>query len=364
VLLSEPINGMTVEGLLRHGFVHLQRVVPSDDAEADDSQGSDPSEPPGESDIAYIRFSKPLLRLLVSGLHKNMIPFCNAQSTIGQSLRKLLKTCRDYHGDTEEAAQLLSFVSACAAYVLLTPASRPRLESLADLRPGAKVFGDPAKLMEMARGIKTWAANVDNVTTAARETYKKALADFEKAANRAVAVGDVQSRRKLADCRYELVRCSAAYVEARHNAVKQQTQLKLCKRSSRIEDMVASGGATLTEAKTKGVDAWVLVGLLLYAMQCKGQETGTGAGRAGGDKTFQPKHTAKALTVFASWLDEAGTDDASVAALELLTTKRMTKDSKCRASQCAKPVVVVARDVLLQSLGMVFGGIAARCQKR
>jgi hypothetical protein len=67
--------------------------------------------------------------------------------------------------------------------------------------------------------------------------------------------------------------------------------------------------------------------------------------------------------MFVLWLDKAGVDASSIAALELLITKRMTKDSKRRAHQCVKPVVVVARGALLQSLGMVFGGIAARCQE-
>jgi hypothetical protein len=326
VPLSEPINGMTVEGLLRHGFVHLQRVVPSGDANVGDLQGLDPSQPPAESDTAFIRFSKPLLRLLVAGRQGANTPFICAPSYLGLSLQSLLRTCRDYHGDTQEAVQLLSFVSACTAYVLLTPTSRPKLKSLADLRPGAMVFGDPAKLVEMAEVIRAWAEAVDQATAAQSEAYINALREADRMKVHLAKFCTEAQEKAWLDAKGVVATTSSAYINARHDALEQQARLALCMRCNPEAGVL--GGATLTVKGTDGVDAWAFVGLLLYVMQCKGQETGAGAGRAEGDETFQPNHTTEALKMFGLWLDKTGVDADGVGALELLTTKRMTELSK------------------------------------
>ena len=120
--------------------------------------------------------------------------------------------------------------------------------------------------------------------------------------------------------------------------------------------------AALTVRGTKGVDAWVHFGPMLYAMQCKGQETGTGCGRAGGDKTLQPEDAKDITVLFRAWkqqLCDASCDVAPDVALELMTTKSMTSESKRKAR--SNDNVVLARDGLLTTLGPVFGGIAARC---
>ena len=118
--------------------------------------------------------------------------------------------------------------------------------------------------------------------------------------------------------------------------------------------------AALTVRGTKGVDAWVHFGPMLYAMQCKGQETGTGCGRAGGESTRQPDQDAKDINMlFRAWKQQQ-CDASCDVALELMATKSMTSESKRKAR--SNDNVVLARDGrAADDTGPVFGGIAARC---
>ena len=153
---------MTVEEAGRLGFLHLQKMRK-------------------DKHRVLVRFSKPLLRLLLQNWEK-AVPFSDAQNHLGQSLPSLLKTCRDYHGDVEEAVQLLSLATARAAYVLLTPASRPELASLEGLRPGARAYVSKAKreaLKRMAEALKMEAAAMDEATEAQREQWERAWRQFQ-----------------------------------------------------------------------------------------------------------------------------------------------------------------------------------------
>ena len=184
----------------------------------------------------------------------------------------------------------------------------------------------------------------------------------------------VENKNALSDALVNHKAASGAYIKARLDAYKKTTAYALHRRGQPLsymdfEDVTkvkvvrreTSGGASLTQAKAPGVDAWMYFGNQVYAMQCKGQETGAGAGQAGGDATFASEHVKEVLGQFAAWLKTDGADPVNVAALELLTTKRMTEVSKVTADRGKRAVVVVARDMLQSALGLVWGGIAARC---
>lgn len=349
---DEPVNGMSIQELFRFGYVHLETV----------------------GDMVHPRFSKPMLRILATQrplnhaayghrpfLQQLTAPTGKAQggATEKVNLSDLFSTCRDYHGETEEMVQLLSFLNACAAYVLLTPASRPKLESLADLRPGAQVVGDDAALRAAVEVLKAEVEAMDAATEKERVLYesirdelRRTRAVAESGTNRAAALDDVS--RLSSDLK----------VAARHDAFLRLSARHLCARGGFIRR--AERSAALTAAGTTGVDAWVRFGGKVYAMQCKGQDSGAGAGRAGSDATLQPKQYQEAVRVFHEWLSKLGDDTGNsenVAGLELLTTKHMTDASKASATSGMRPVVVVARDSLRASLGLFFGGIAARCAK-
>lgn len=347
---------MSIQELFQCGYVHLME----------------------ETDfMVRLRFSKPMLRILAADLPLDLAPenrpflhMLTAPSvksllrgaTGKVILKDLFKTCRNYHGDTEEVVQLLSFLNACAAYVLLTPASRPELKSLADLRPAAQVIGDVAALVEAAEVLKMEAKMVDEASVEQRKAYEAAAKLVETLRARLDMGRTKERENELSDARLRLKDASSAYVARRHEAFLRLSARELCVRGEPTGHLHRH--AALTEARTTGVDAWVCFGVKVYTMQCKGQETGAGAGQPGGDGSFEPKDVVVAMKMFVRWLQAQGDgEDRHVAALELLTTKRMTDASKASAVAGARPVVVVARDALLTSLGLVFGGIAARCHE-
>ena len=345
---------MTVEETKRFGFVHLQMT---------------------KSGLAFIRFSKPLLRLLLAA-RKNAMPFGDAQDHLAMSLPLLLKTCRDYHGDVEEAVHLLSLATARAAYVLLTPGSRPGLASLEGLRPGAQAFGTKDQLKEletMAETLKKEADAVDKATVGRRARWERTKNDVVVSRNVVEKTRSESTVRALEQALVDHTKASSAYVKARLDVYKMTDAYALRCRGQPLSYTVDSkgrkkivrrktdGGASLTQAKCPGVDAWMYFGDKVYAMQCKGQETGAGAGQAGGDSTFAASDMSQVLKQFTVWLTTKGADDENVAALELFTTKRMTPVTKATKDGRTRAVVVVARDVLLSSLGLIWGGIAARC---
>ena len=348
---------MTVEEAGRLGFLHLQKMRK-------------------DKHRVLVRFSKPLLRLLLQNWEK-AVPFSDAKKNLGQNLPSLLKTCRDYHGDVEEAVQLLSLATARAAYVLLTPASRPELASLEGLRPGARAYVSKAKreaLKRMAEALKMEAAAVDEQTAGELDEYNKTKCHVTQLRTRDLSL--VENKNALSDALVNHKAASGAYIKARLDAYKKTTAYALHRRGQplsykdfegvtkvKVVHRETSGGASLTQAKATGVDAWMYFGKKVYAMQCKGQETGAGAGQAGGDATFASEHVKEVLGQFAAWLKTDGADFENVAALELLTTKRMTEVSKDSANDSEHAVVVVARDVLPSALGLVWGDIAARCME-
>lgn len=320
---------MSVSELRLHGFVHLH---------------------PGRSDGKFfLRLSKPLLRLLkVPGRLKDLFDPYTFDSWFLPILERIFKTCRDYHGDTQEAVQLVSHMVACAAYVLLTPSSRPHVKSLADLRPGATVVGDHKALETAFQVLAQEAAAVDEATAERRKAYEDAV-EAEASANGAAEAEKLKKARTAA---------SSAYVDARHEAFRKFSGRILRERGDCNEGKPRD--AALTAAGTIGVDAWVFFGKHVYTMQCKGQETGEGAGMPGSDvDTFQPSQTRTAVAQFKGWAFAK-----RALALELLTTKRMTDASKLEAAAAVDggppAVVVVARDALLNALGLIFGVIAGR----
>ena len=217
---------------------------------------------------------------------------------------------------------------------------------------------------------------MDEATEAQREQWEraKALLDTERSVHEKEKSESTLRALELAFWGHKSA--SSAYIKARLDAYKKTTAYALHRRGQPLsykdfEDVMkvkvvhreTSGGASLTQAKAPGVDAWMYFGNQVYAMQCKGQETGAGAGQAGGDDTFASEHVKEVLGQFAAWLKTDGADFENVAALELFTTKRMTEVSKDSANDSEHAVVVVARDVLPSALGLVWGDIAARCME-
>ena len=347
---------MTVEEAGRLGFLHLQKMRK-------------------DKHRVLVRFSKPLLRLLLQNRQK-AVPFSDAKNNLGQSLPSLLKTCRDYHGDVEEAVQLLSLATARAAYVLLTPASRPVLASLEDLRPGARALGTGVQreaLKSLAKTLREEALAVDEATAEELAEYTKTEESLAKCRTpRDMSLPE--NKNLLSDAFQDRKFASSAYIQARFDAYMktiayalnsqghQPLSLKLGSRDV-MKVVRRESAGRLTRAKATGVNAWMCFGRKLYAMQCKGQETGAGAGQAGGAATSASEHVKEVLGQFAAWLKTDGADFENVAALELFTTKRMTEVSKDSANDSEHAVVVVARDVLPSALGLVWGDIAARCME-
>ena len=190
----EPVNSMTIERLaFRRGFVHLENV-------------------PGKTDMVYVRLAKPLLRILATTTKESQgltafLKVLPGSARIGifkeVELQKIFTTCRKYHGDIAETVQLLSLLTACAVYVLLTPKSRPELRSLADLRPKqaaeeeaeeqaeeqakqqagqqAKEQAEPEATMleEGANVLRAEAEEVDKATAELCTAYEKAMAALQ-----------------------------------------------------------------------------------------------------------------------------------------------------------------------------------------
>ena len=357
VRLDEPLHGMTVEETKRLGLLHLQKT---------------------KRRLAFIRFSKPLLRLLLQPGPWAATPASNAQDRLAQSLFSLLKTCCDYHGDVEEAVQLLSLATARAAYVLLTPASRPVLASLEDLRPGARALGTGVQreaLKSLAKTLREEALAVDEATAEELAEYTKTEESLAKCRTpRDMSLPE--NKNLLSDAFQDRKFASSAYIQARLDAYMktiayalnsqghQPLSLKLGSRDV-MKVVRRESAGRLTRAKATGVNAWMCFGRKLYAMQCKGQETGADAGQAGGqaggDDCFSPKDAGEVLDQFAACLKMHGADFKNVAALELFSTQRMTQVSKNKVKGSKRAVVVVARDVLPSALGLVWGNIAARC---
>lgn len=217
-------------------------------------------------------------------------------------LKNLFKTCRDYHGDMEEGVQLLSFLNACAAYMLLTPLSRPVLNSLAGLRPGAQIVGDGAALVNAMAVLKAEAKEVDMATEKQCQAYEEAVAKVEKLRARLDMGHTTQREDERSDARVVMKIASSDYVKARHNAFLNYSARKLCVRGEPEGHLTRN--AALTVKSSTGVDAWVSFSLQVYAMQCKGEENGKGAAARARTRPFNPSTPGRRSASFMSgWAD-------------------------------------------------------------
>lgn len=104
VSLAEPINGTDLKGMRKYGMVDLS---------------------PGPDGRSLVRISKPLLAIINDTC--NLVP------------PKLLVTCREYHGETQELVQLYSLAVSFDACMMLRD-NAPAV-TLQNLRPGARIYG-------------------------------------------------------------------------------------------------------------------------------------------------------------------------------------------------------------------------------
>jgi hypothetical protein len=217
-------------------------------------------------------------------------------------------------------------------------------------------------LVEAAKVLMQEAEAVDAEVAEEWAAYETALRDFTSVtAGASGRDSQTQAALSVDSAHSTLQTASSKYVAARHAAFLKLSAHELCARAN--FQGREGRDATLTAKRSTGVDAWVRFLRYVYAMQCKGQESGIGAGRPGNDVTFEPAEVDKVIRVFGKWLQKPEIDAERVIALELLTTKRMTTASRRRAAKEIRPVVLIARDTMLPALGLVFGGIAARCKE-
>jgi hypothetical protein len=291
----------------------------------------------------HVRLSKPLLRLLVAETHLlEDLLFGRAQGTqppVGFipgeiNLQDLLRTCRQYHADTQEVVQLVSLHISYLAWLLLRDRPMPFL------RPGAMTFGSI-----------------------------KAFQDRMIAAAVEVDAAPARSAEALNHIPHLTMRSQPPAVSSQQPAASSQQPVA----------SASSQAAFMPEGAT-GTDAWSFNGK--YHFQGKGQEAGGAAGRSGGDSELQP---AAVLKIFEK-MSKVKTGDSAIC--ELLSTKspspsllgvtakrgtRTEKEEKSKPVQKAlirlealpinTAVVLLTRQCLKQAMGPIFGGIAARCSR-
>lgn len=345
VSAKEPVNGGVVGNIRKYGLIDPQ---------------------PAPNDRVKLVMSKPLLRLVLdeskalekvltlgsTTLPPNALPKSALEAeadTEETSLSNLLATCRGYDFNTGESVQLVSWLVAMYAWLLLE--HRPsRTMSLAALRPGAGVVGNKA-VAETEPTVFTAALRaVDDAGVAA---FKKAVADG--LGDEAAAIAKTKARAETA-----LSHCP--------RLVSRTTQLRV-------------GEAVITGTHETADDAAVALDGLALIMQFKGKMTGVAAAQPGGDESMGPGLVERYLKAMA---EKPRDEMKGELAMELLTFSRapsvatvLTASSTAgldqRATKAAatfaelevklgrKCGVVVTREVLSSALGDIFGGIAARC---
>lgn len=249
VKASEPINGTTLQGLLREGMI--------DATGHRDEYGNIRGDA-----VVRLRMSRPLLRILINfnqnrcdaGLVNELIGYRGQLGIDGSalpvSIDNLLSTCRDYHGDTQEEVQLVSLLVTRAAYLLITPENRPLLNSLADMRPGAVVVGDPGPLEEMVKAVTDDATALDKATETEGKKWREAVMEAKEA-----EWAEPRSQA-LTRARGQVSGASAAYVEARFKALA-LVNLMLVKRGQPSFGLEVPRQGALIKAGSTGLDAWL-----------------------------------------------------------------------------------------------------------
>ena len=284
-----------------------------------------------------LRISKPLLRIIVEHEHLVEVILTGGNDTLSEGvlpegivLSDLLRTCRRYDADTQEAVQLVSLLVSLHAWLVME--SRPDADAptLLTLRPGAAVLGSGGRASRMLTSLAAAAAAVD-----------------------AAGTGKEGSSRTEA-------RQKAALKEGFRLVARTQTPLP--------------GTAALSPNNTQGSDAVICFAEGVYHGQCKGRATGPAAGTGGGDAKVSPSH----LLAYLGGLNKSAGDEHP-ACLELLLAGRasagvqsilagsMEPDFAAKLSEtlgaddCA---IVMTREHLADALGVSFGGIAARCMEQ
>jgi hypothetical protein len=345
VSAKEPVNEGVVEDIRKYGLIDPQ---------------------PAPYGRVKLVMSKPLLRLVLDEskalervltlgrftLPPNALPPSALEAEAGKaetSLSNLLATCRGYDSNTGESVQLVSWLVAMYAWLLLE--YRPSATmSLAALRPGAGVVGNKA-VAETEPPVFTAALRaVDDAGVAA---FKKAVA--EGLGDEAAAIAKTGARAETA-----LSHCP--------RLVSRTTQLR-------------AGEAVITGTHEKADEAAVALTDLALIMQFKGKMTGVAAAQPGGDESMGPKLIETYLKAMA---EKSRGEIKGELAVELLTSSRapsvatvLTTSSTAgldhRATEVAakfaelevklgdKCALVVTREVVSSALGDIFGGIAARC---
>lgn len=319
VTKKEPINGIDIASIRQYGVVDDQEVTSGANKEK-----------------VFLRISKPLLRIIVSELHVLEKILTGGKEALsgglfpeGTDLGSLLRTCRRYDADTQEAVQLVSHLVAMHAWLVIEQ-GRPDAENptLLTLRPGAKVLGSKDTLTRRLSFLVKAAAAVD-VAGAGKE-------------------GSERTQKRL----------TAAFQHG--------VRLVPCTRTPE------SGTAALSKACGAGYDMVVKIGAITQYGQTKGRETGPAAGAGGGDAEVSPSQLVAVLNDLKKAAVEGGAElvrlellfagKASSGVQQILAGEAVNTDiaDALAPRSCA---LVLMRAELDTALGSVFGGIAARCVK-
>lgn len=288
----------------------------------------------GKTDEYPVRISKSMLRIfLAESLLEDMVNLRASEPSGAPEgcpkpklrLHDILKTCRHYDGDVQQAVQLLSWLVARTAFFLMTLLSRPA-PTLMSLRPGAKRLNDP-------EGILT-----------------KSIAQWGDAAHAAVEFAKPDSRDQALATAAAIKLVSRQYL----NETEQST-------------------VALPLEGTDGVDAAVQLkkfnGKSFYVMQTKGQKSGQGVGGGADtrsrqgvpkDHNFERREVARFMK---QNFDGPGLEH-EVMALELMATRPTPMEFTEHFDGFFCPVLLLDHESLYEALGPVFGGIAARCVER
>ena len=174
-----------------------------------------------EGGIYFIRFSKPLVHLLLEAGESTGPSSC-VQKLLGVSLPSLLETCRRSHGETEEATQQLNLATARAASALLARSGPPEARNLERLLPRAPASDSGRNLSEltkMAAAFAKLAAAVDAATLEERKQWETTECNAEvlhKVLDRMPGAA-LRAEAKEADLAWE--KASRAYTKARLDAL-------------------------------------------------------------------------------------------------------------------------------------------------